>query len=104
MAKGQMRSNKEKKKPKADKNLKKGGSRPEEGLRTGRLSARQKFPFSGWYEPWALAGDLWTTWRVGFFSSEARARNAILWNHHDFRQTDLPRSTAAAGEFAAAWQ
>jgi hypothetical protein len=28
MAKGQMRSNKEKKKPKADKNLKKGGSAP----------------------------------------------------------------------------
>jgi hypothetical protein len=28
MAKGQMRSNKEKKKPKADKNLKKGGATP----------------------------------------------------------------------------
>jgi hypothetical protein len=28
MAKGQMRSNKEKKKPKADKNLKKGGAKP----------------------------------------------------------------------------
>jgi hypothetical protein len=28
MAKGQMRSNKEKKKPKADKNLKKGGAAP----------------------------------------------------------------------------
>jgi len=32
MAKGQMRSNKEKKKPKADKNLKKGGAAPSRGV------------------------------------------------------------------------
>jgi len=39
MAKGQMRSNKEKKKPKADKNLKKGGvapAKPRRGAATGR--------------------------------------------------------------------
>jgi hypothetical protein len=41
MAKGQMRSNKEKKKPKADKNLKKGGALPNPFTSTGKPSAGQ---------------------------------------------------------------
>ncbi len=40
MAKGQMRSNKEKKKPKADKNLKKGGATPSP-FSSGKVSAAQ---------------------------------------------------------------
>jgi hypothetical protein len=40
MAKGQMRSNKEKKKPKADKNLKKGGAAPSP-FATGKTPAGQ---------------------------------------------------------------
>jgi hypothetical protein len=40
MAKGQMRSNKEKKKPKADKNLKKGGAAPSP-FTTGKTPAGQ---------------------------------------------------------------
>jgi hypothetical protein len=40
MAKGQMRSNKEKKKPKADKNLKKGGAAPSP-FASGKTSAGQ---------------------------------------------------------------
>ena len=40
MAKGQMRSNKEKKKPKADKNLKKGGAAPSPFV-TGKTPAGQ---------------------------------------------------------------
>jgi hypothetical protein len=40
MAKGQMRSNKEKKKPKADKNLKKGGTAPSP-FATGKTPAGQ---------------------------------------------------------------
>jgi hypothetical protein len=40
MAKGQMRSNKEKKKPKADKNLKKGGAAPSP-FSTGKPPAGQ---------------------------------------------------------------
>ena len=41
MAKGQMRSNKEKKKPKADKNLKKGGAAPSP-FASGKTPAGQK--------------------------------------------------------------
>jgi hypothetical protein len=41
MAKGQMRSNKEKKKPKADKNLKKGGVAPVNPFATGKTPAGQ---------------------------------------------------------------
>lgn len=41
MAKGQMRSNKEKKKPKADKNLKKGGVAPANPFATGKTPAGQ---------------------------------------------------------------
>ena len=41
MAKGQMRSNKEKKKPKADKNLKKGGSAPVNPFASGKPAAGQ---------------------------------------------------------------
>jgi hypothetical protein len=41
MAKGQMRSNKEKKKPKADKNLKKGGMAPANPFATGKTPAGQ---------------------------------------------------------------
>ena len=41
MAKGQMRSNKEKKKPKADKNLKKGGGAPVNPFATGKPAAGQ---------------------------------------------------------------
>jgi hypothetical protein len=41
MAKGQMRSNKEKKKPKADKNLKKGGSAPVNPFASGKPGAGQ---------------------------------------------------------------
>ena len=39
MAKGQMKSNKEKKKPKADKNLKKGGSTPVNPFAAGKTAA-----------------------------------------------------------------
>jgi hypothetical protein len=41
MAKGQMRSNKEKKKPKADKNLKKGGVAPVNPFATGKTPSGQ---------------------------------------------------------------
>ena len=41
MAKGQMRSNKEKKKPKADKNLKKGGAAPSP-FASGKTAGRPK--------------------------------------------------------------
>jgi hypothetical protein len=41
MAKGQMRSNKEKKKPKADKNLKKGGAAPVNPFASGKPAAGQ---------------------------------------------------------------
>jgi hypothetical protein len=41
MAKGQMRSNKEKKKPKADKNLKKGGATPVNPFAAGKTAAGQ---------------------------------------------------------------
>ncbi len=41
MAKGQMRSNKEKKKPKADKNLKKGGAAPVNPFASGKTAAGQ---------------------------------------------------------------
>jgi hypothetical protein len=41
MAKGQMRSNKEKKKPKADKNLKKGGAAPVNPFASGKTPAGQ---------------------------------------------------------------
>jgi hypothetical protein len=41
MAKGQMRSNKEKKKPKADKNLKKGGATPVNPFASGKTPAGQ---------------------------------------------------------------
>jgi hypothetical protein len=41
MAKGQMRSNKEKKKPKADKNLKKGGGAPVNPFAAGKTPAGQ---------------------------------------------------------------
>jgi hypothetical protein len=41
MAKGQMRSNKEKKKPKADKNLKKGGAAPVNPFAAGKAPAGQ---------------------------------------------------------------
>jgi hypothetical protein len=41
MAKGQMRSNKEKKKPKADKNLKKGGMAPVNPFASGKTPAGQ---------------------------------------------------------------
>jgi hypothetical protein len=41
MAKGQMRSNKEKKKPKADKNLKKGGAAPVNPFASGKPPAGQ---------------------------------------------------------------
>jgi len=41
MAKGQMRSNKEKKKPKADKNLKKGGVAPVNPFAPGKTPAGQ---------------------------------------------------------------
>jgi hypothetical protein len=41
MAKGQMRSNKEKKKPKADKNLKKGGVAPVNPFASGKPPAGQ---------------------------------------------------------------
>jgi hypothetical protein len=41
MAKGQMRSNKEKKKPKADKNLKKGGATPVNPFASGKPAAGQ---------------------------------------------------------------
>jgi hypothetical protein len=41
MAKGQMRSNKEKKKPKADKNIKKGGVAPVNPFATGKTPAGQ---------------------------------------------------------------
>jgi hypothetical protein len=41
MAKGQMRSNKEKKKPKADKNLKKGGVAPVNPFASGKPAAGQ---------------------------------------------------------------
>jgi hypothetical protein len=41
MAKGQMRSNKEKKKPKADKNLKKGGGAPVNPFASGKTPAGQ---------------------------------------------------------------
>ena len=40
MAKGQMRSNKEKKKPKADKNLKKGGAAPANPFAAGKTPSR----------------------------------------------------------------
>jgi hypothetical protein len=40
MAKGQMRSNKEKKKPKADKNIKKGGAAPSP-FSSGKMQAGQ---------------------------------------------------------------
>ena len=40
MAKGQMRSNKEKKKPKADKNLKKGGAAPVNPFASGKTAGR----------------------------------------------------------------
>jgi hypothetical protein len=41
MAKGQMRSNKEKKKPKADKNLKKGGAAPVNPFASSKTPAGQ---------------------------------------------------------------
>jgi hypothetical protein len=41
MAKGQMRSNKEKKKPKADKNLKKSGAAPVNPFATGKTPSGQ---------------------------------------------------------------
>lgn len=41
MAKGQMRSNKEKKKPKADKNLKKGGGETVNPFASGKAPAGQ---------------------------------------------------------------
>jgi len=41
MAKGQMRSNKEKKKPKADKNLKKGGGAAPSPFSSGKTPAGQ---------------------------------------------------------------
>jgi hypothetical protein len=41
MAKGQMRSNKEKKKPKADKNLKKGGGAAANPFAAGKTPAGQ---------------------------------------------------------------
>ncbi len=41
MAKGQMRSNKEKKKPKADKNLKKGGAAPVNPFAASKPSSGQ---------------------------------------------------------------
>ena len=41
MAKGQARSNKEKKKPKADKNLKKGGAAPVNPFAAGKTPAGQ---------------------------------------------------------------
>jgi hypothetical protein len=41
MAKGQMRSNKEKKKPKADKNLKKGGAAPVNPFAASKASSGQ---------------------------------------------------------------
>jgi hypothetical protein len=41
MAKGQMRSNKEKKKPKADKNLKKGGAAPVNPFASAKTPAGQ---------------------------------------------------------------
>jgi hypothetical protein len=41
MAKGQMRSNKEKKKPKADKNLKKGGAAPVNPFAAGKTPSGQ---------------------------------------------------------------
>jgi hypothetical protein len=41
MAKGQMRSNKEKKKPKADKNLKKGGATPVNPFAAGKTPSGQ---------------------------------------------------------------
>ena len=41
MAKGQMRSNKEKKKPKSDKNLKKGGAAPVNPFAAGKTPAGQ---------------------------------------------------------------
>jgi hypothetical protein len=41
MAKGQMRSNKEKKKPKADKNLKKGGAAPVNPFAAAKTPAGQ---------------------------------------------------------------
>ena len=41
MAKGQMKSNKEKKKPKADKNLKKGGAAPANPFAAGKNTAGQ---------------------------------------------------------------
>ena len=41
MAKGQMRSNKEKKKPKADKNLKKGGAAAVNPFAAGKTPAGQ---------------------------------------------------------------
>jgi hypothetical protein len=40
MAKGQMRSNKEKKKPKADRNIKKGGATPSP-FSSGKMTAGQ---------------------------------------------------------------
>jgi hypothetical protein len=40
MAKGQMRSNKEKKKPKADKNIKKGGATPSP-FSSGKMASGQ---------------------------------------------------------------
>ena len=45
MAKGQMRSNKEKKKPKADKNTKKGGSAPSSSFAPGKQSQPGSNPF-----------------------------------------------------------
>ena len=42
MAKGQMRSNKEKKKPKADKNLKKGGATPRRSRPARRRPAKAR--------------------------------------------------------------
>jgi hypothetical protein len=41
MAKGQMRSNKEKKKPKADKNLKKSGNTPVNPFAAGKTASGQ---------------------------------------------------------------
>jgi hypothetical protein len=41
MAKGQMKSNKEKKKPKADKNLKKGGNTPVNPFAAGKTASGQ---------------------------------------------------------------
>ena len=60
MAKGQMRSNKEKKKPKADKNLKKGGAAPVNpfaaGKTAGRAEPEQELTLRIRFQPARLAG------------------------------------------------